>query len=209
VLNISHSIRLLVKLTDLFQPSNEDSDLIFMSAPYAVMRRQGVFGTRALRQKDAEFLDALKIVGFETDSGPDGSGLLGIIAERRRGYVSDTGCLALVAERKITLEHDRIARITRNAVIMEGGRELPADVLIMCTGYYGISSSIQDVFGEKIASQIGDVFQIDEEGEFGSNWRPTKHERLWICCHPISFTRFYSKLLALQIQATELGLVGQ
>lgn len=180
-----------------------------MTNPFAISRRHGVFGTKRLRQMDAELLADLKAVGFETDSGPDGSGLLGIISERRRGYVNDTGCLKLVAERKIALEHSNVARITRNSIVLESGREVPATLLVMCTGYYDISHSTKDVFGEKIASQVGKVFQVDEEGEFSSNWRPTRHERFWICSQPISFTRFFSKLLALQIQATELGLVGK
>jgi hypothetical protein len=160
-----------------------------------------------MAQKDRELLNGLAAVGFQVSYGPDGSGLLGIVAERRRGYVNDTGCMALVAERKINLVSGSIERITSNSVIMESGQELPAAHVIMCTGYHDIGQSVHDVFGEKIASRIGTVFEIDEEGELAGNWRPTQHERFWMCGQPIGFARFYSKLLALQILAAERGLV--
>lgn len=200
------SEKLITLKAILFKPSNEDSDFLFMSNPFAIMRRMGVFRTKELAIKDAELLDGLKAVGFQLNSGPDGSGLLGVVAERRRGYVNDTGCMALVAQKKIKLESGNISRITRQSVILESGKEIQADLLIMCTGFYDVSHTTEDVLGPKIASKVGKVFDLDEEGEYNGLWRPTGHEGFWIGGQPISFARFYSKLLALQIQGIELGL---
>ncbi|KAL5087554.1 hypothetical protein Trisim1_007775 [Trichoderma cf. simile WF8] len=183
-----------------------EMDMIMWAYPMPIRMTRGTSLAQAMFKEDEELLQKLKALGFQFTSGPNGTGLIGIVAERKHPYVNDTGCMTLVAEKKIALQTGPIERITENSIVMSNGTTLPADHIIMATGYQGAAAAVRDLMGEKVFSKLGKPFEYDEEGEWIGNWRPSGHERFWMCAAPLVFSRLPAKLLALQILGVELGL---
>jgi hypothetical protein len=53
---------------------------------------------------------------------------------------------------------------------------------------------------------MGPVWGFDEEGELHGMWRPTGQKGLWFHAGGLAQCRIFSKVLALQIKARELGI---
>lgn len=183
-----------------------EMDMIMWAYPMPIRMTRGTSLAQAMFKEDEELLKKMTALGFQFTSGPNGTGLIGIVAERKHPYVNDTGCMTLVAEEKIALQTGPIERITENSIVMSNGTTLPADHIIMATGYQGAAAAVRDLMGEKVFSKLGKPFEYDEEGEWIGNWRPSGHERFWMCAAPLVFSRLPAKLLALQILGVELGL---
>ena len=56
--------------------------------------------------------------------------------------------------------------------------------------------------------RIGPVWGFDAEGELAGMWRPTGQPGLWFLAGGLAQCRIFSKVLALQIKARELGLLS-
>jgi len=56
------------------------------------------------------------------------------------------------------------------------------------------------------ADRIGPVWGLDDEGEVCNMWRPTAQPGLWFNAGSLAQCRIYSRVIALQIQARELGV---
>ena len=76
------------------------------------------------------------------------------------------------------------------------------------TGYKGQDHLVGDLFGKEVAKKVGPVWGFDAEGELAGMWRPTGQPGLWFLAGGLAQCRIFSKVLALQIKARELGLVG-
>ena len=83
-----------------------------------------------------------------------------------------------------------------------------ADLIVLATGYLGQKEAVRRIAGEKITERIGPVWGFDEEGELAGMWRPTGQPGLWFFGGGLAQCRIFSKVLALQIKARELGIVG-
>lgn len=60
----------------------------------------------------------------------------------------------------------RITRFTPGGLEFSDGTEIPADVVVFCTGFVGDNrSEVARLFGKKIADQTSDFWGLDEEGE--------------------------------------------
>ena len=88
-----------------------------------------------MRERDEDFYDRLEAAGFDLDWGEDGSGLFMKYLRRGSGYYIDVGASELVANGDIKLVNGQVARLTEDAVVMEDGTTLPADVVVYATGY--------------------------------------------------------------------------
>ena len=53
---------------------------------------------------------------------------------------------------------------------------------------------------------MGRVWGFDDEGELHGMWRPTGQQGLWFHAGGLAQCRIFSKVLALQIMARELGI---
>jgi hypothetical protein len=64
-------------------------------------------------------------------------------------------------------------------------------------------------FGDEVADRVTDVWGFNEEGEFRTMWQKTGHPGLWFMGGNLAASRYYSRILALQIKAVEEGLVDR
>jgi hypothetical protein len=67
---------------------------------------------------------------------------------------------------------------------------------------------VRATLGDAVADRIGPVWGIDEGGELRNMFRPTAQPGLWFIAGSLAQCRIYSKFLALQIKAREVGLVS-
>ena len=91
---------------------------------------------------------------------------------------------------------------------LKSGAVVPAELVVLATGYKGQSHLVRKLFGDDIADRAGPVWGIDrDKQELRNMWMPTGQPGLWFIAGSFAQCRIYSKVLALQIKAAEEGLV--
>ena len=187
-------------------PPVDQADLLSLSFPWNLYLELQPPVVKKLAEIDKELLDGLREVGFKLTHGVNGSGLLGLGIGRGGGFYIDKGCSALIASRKIALQHGEIARFTENGVVYSDGTEAWADIVVFSTGFPNMRDTIRPIVGDELADRLSTVWGFDEQGEINGLFRPSGHPRLWFMAGGFQQSRWGSKLLALQIKAAEIGL---
>ncbi len=195
--------------------TTEKADLIFASLPYRILHEFQIPLYDQMRERDKDFYDRLEAAGFQLDWGEDGSGLFMKYLRRGSGYYIDVGASDLVASGDIKLAGGQVARLTEDAVVLEDGTELPADLVVYATGYGSMNGWAADLISQKVADTVGKVWGLGSdtakdpgpwEGEQRNMWKPTQVEALWFHGGNLHQSRHYSTFLALQLKAREVGL---
>ena len=196
--------------------TTEKADMLFASIPYALLAdfQKPIFDE--IRKVDADFYDQLEKAGFMLDFGPDDSGLFMKYLRRASGYYIDVGASQMIIDGRIKLESgSEVARLTKNSVQLEDGREIPADVVIYATGYGSMNGWAADLISQDVADKVGKVWGLGSdtpkdpgpwEGEQRNMWKPTHQESLWFHGGNLAQSRFYSHFLALQLKARMEGI---
>jgi putative flavoprotein involved in K+ transport len=168
-----------------------------------------------MRERDADFYARLEAAGFLLDWGEDNSGLFMKYLRRGSGYYIDVGASDLVASGDIKLKVGAVARLTEDAVVMDDGTELPADLVVYATGYGSMNGWAADIISQEVADKVGKVWGLGSgtakdpgpwEGEERNMWKPTQQEGLWFHGGNLHQSRFYSLYLALQLKARAEGI---
>jgi putative flavoprotein involved in K+ transport len=68
---------------------------------------------------------------------------------------------------------------------------------------------VAQLFGEEIAERVGPIWGFGPEDELRNMYVRTPQPGLWFIAGSFAQCRIYSKYLALQIHATELGLLSE
>ena len=208
VVSIDPSARLNEAIWDEGGPL-EDCDLIVASAtpPLIIKGYQAV--TRRMLDLDKEMIEGLKAIGFKHDVGEDASGHQMKYFRRGGGYNLDAGSSALMIKGALgLLQFDRIERFTADGALLKDGSAVPADLLVLATGYYPQQELVRRALGDGMLERIGPVWGIGEDGELNNMFKRTPQEGLWFIAGGLSQCRINSKYLALQIKAAELGMLG-
>jgi putative flavoprotein involved in K+ transport len=165
--------------------------------------------TERAKAWDKPLLDGLEKAGFRLDFGEEGTGWPLKYRTRGGGYYFNVGCSELIVSGAIGLiqNHD-IAAFEAGGVRMKDGRALPADLVVLATGYKGQDHLVETLFGVEVAKRVGPVWGFDARTqELRNMWARTGQTGLWFTAGAFSQCRAYSKVLALQIKASELGLI--
>jgi len=187
----------------------EDKDLLAISFPFPIYARAHQQMTIRNAEADRELLEGLKARGFRLTSGPDGTGWQIMYQSRGGGYYFDAGCSQMIVDGRVGLmQFDDIARFGPDGAMMKDGTTKPADLIVLATGYEGQAAAARRLFGDAVGDRVGKVWGYDEEGELHGMWRPTGQPGLWFHAGGLAQCRIFSKVLALQIKARELGLVA-
>ncbi|MGH8708173.1 MAG: flavin-containing monooxygenase [Burkholderiales bacterium] len=178
-------------------PPLEDCDLITASVPLALAKQTHILATEHARRLDKALLDRLEEKGFRLDFGEQGTGWQFKYLTRGGGYYFNVGCSDLIAEGKIGL-----------AQLEALGSLLPeADLVVLATGYKGQEHLVARLFGEPVAARVGPIWGFGEDQELRSMFTRTGQRGLWLIAGSFAQSRIYSRPLALQIKACELGLL--
>jgi putative flavoprotein involved in K+ transport len=185
----------------------EDCDLLATATPYPVLVRAYQLSTAASREVDRPLHEALSARGFELDFDEDDTGFQMKYLRRGGGYYFNVGCSDLIAAGEIGLLHWRdVDRLVPGGVRMRDGTVVPAELLVLATGYKNQQETARLSLGNAVADRIGPVWGFDAGGELRNMWRPTAQPGLWFTAGSLAQCRIYSKLLALQIKARLDGL---
>jgi putative flavoprotein involved in K+ transport len=192
------------------------ADLIFASLPYKIMHEWQIPLYEQMKERDAEFYQALEDRGFMLDWGADGSGLFMKYLRRGSGYYIDVGACDLVIDGSIKLVSGKqIERLSETGVVLDDGTELPADLVVYATGYGSMNGWVADLIDRETADRVGKVWGLGSdtpkdpgpwEGEQRNMWKPTQVPNLWFHGGNLHQSRHYSQYLALQLKARQEGL---
>jgi cation diffusion facilitator CzcD-associated flavoprotein CzcO len=191
-------------------PSLEDCDLITTSVPLSVAKQSHIRFTERAKELDRDLLEGLERVGFKLDFGEDGTGWQFKYLTRGGGYYFNVGCSDLVAEGKIGLaQFSDIDGFVAEGARMRRGDVLPADLIVLATGYKGQEALVRKLFGDDVAARVGPIWGFGEGQELRNMFARTPQPGLWFIAGSLAQCRIYSKYLALQIKASEVGLLAQ
>ena len=186
----------------------DDCDLLATSMPYPVLRRSYQLSTAKSREIDKPILEKLAARGFRLHFGEDETGFQMMYLRRGGGYYFNVGCSDLIAAGEIGLmQYDEIDRFVAQGARLKDGRIVPADLIVLATGYKNQQDTVRLYLGETIADRIGPVWGFDDNGELRNMWRRTAQPGLWFTAGSLAQCRIYSRYLALQIKALEEGLI--
>ncbi len=195
--------------------TTEKADLIFASIPYRIMHVFQIPLYEQMRERDKDFYDRLEAAGFDHDWGEDGSGLFMKYLRRGSGYYIDVGAADLVANGDVKLVRGQVDHLTEDAVVLEDGTELPADLVVYATGYNSMNGWAAELISREVADKVGKCWGLGSdtakdpgpwEGEERNMWKPTRQEALWFHGGNLHQSRHYSLFLALQLKARQVGI---
>jgi len=187
----------------------DDCDLIVTSATPPLIVKGYKAVTKRMAELDRHLIEGLKKIGFKHDFGEDETGHQMKYFRRGGGYNLDAGSSELMIKGEIgLLQYDKIDRIVAEGFKLKDGTVLPADLLILATGYYPQKELVRRSLGDEVAARIGEVWGIGPDGELNNMFKRTPQQGVWFIAGGLAQCRINSKYLALQIKAQELGLLG-
>ena len=187
----------------------EDADLIAASATPPLVRQAYKAVVKRMVEFDREMIEGLKSIGFKHDIGEDETGHQMKYYRRGGGYNLDAGSSALMIKGEIgLLQYDRIERFAPEGALLKDGSVVPADVIVLATGYFPQRELVRRALGEEMAERIGPVWGIGANGELNNMYKRTPQQGVWFIAGGLAQCRINSKYLALQIKAMELGKLG-
>ena len=191
--------------------TTEKADMLMASMPFALLPEAHKKLYDAIRARDADFYERLEASGFAIDFGPDDSGLSLKALRTGSGYYIDVGASDLIINGDIRVKSGvAINRLTKHGILFEDGEEIRADAIISCIGYQSMHEAVAAIVSREVADAIGPCWGLGSgtkgdpgpwQGELRNMWKPTAQEALWFQGGNLALTRFYSKILALQIKA--------
>ena len=196
--------------------TTEKADMIFASLPYRIMHEFQI----PVYDADARARRGLLRRGWRRPASCSTGarttpGLFMKYLRRGSGYYIDVGASELVANGDDQArQRARSTELTEDAVVLEDGTELPADLVVYATGYGSMNGWAADIISQEVADKVGKVWGLGSdttkdpgpwEGEQRNMWKPTQQEALWFHGGNLHQSRYYSLYLALQLKARDGG----
>jgi hypothetical protein len=100
-----------------------------------------------------------------------------------------------------------IAEFTADGARMTDGETIPADLIVLATGYKGQEVLVRKLFGDQIADRVGPIWGFGDGHELRNMYVRTPQPGLWFIAGSLAQCRINSKYLALQIKAIEAGML--
>ena len=190
-------------------PPLEDCDLIASCGTPPMLIKGYQLSMKRMAELDKEMIEGLKKIGFKYDIGEDETGHQMKYRRRGGGYNLDAGSSELMIKGEIgLLQYDTIERFCEAGALLKDGTVVPADLVVLATGYEPQGEIVGRTLGSEMAKKIGQVWGIGEDGEMANMFKRTPQQGVWFIAGGLPQCRVYSKYLALQIKAMELGLLG-
>ncbi len=187
----------------------DDCDLLTTSFPYPVLQRSYQLSTARGREVDKALLEGLEKCDFPLHYGEDETGFQMMYLRRGGGYYFNVGCSELIMSGAIKLlQFADIEKFVAQGARLRDGRVVPAELLVLATGYKNQQDAVRLYLGDAIADKIGPVWGFDDGGELRNMWRATAQPGLWFTAGSLAQCRIFSRYLAIQIKALEEGLLN-
>ena len=179
----------------------EATDLMSASIPYDLLRRLHGPLSRLMQADDAVLLDGLRRAGFLLDNGEDDTGFFMKLVRYLSGYYINVGASDLIVAGDIKVLQGAVDHVVADGVVLNDGTRLPADVLVMATGYKPLQEAVRAMLGAAIADRVGPVWGLGPDDELRNMWRRTAQPGLFIVGGTLTMCRIYSKVTALLIKS--------
>ena len=208
VLNVEPAAQLPYTLYDE-DITLDTKDLIASSLPLEPLKAAHKWMAEEAARLDAKLIDSLENVGFRIDHD-DVYGWQFKFMTRGGGYYFNVGCSELVADGEVGLiQYNDIDTFVAEGVRMKDGTVIPADTVILSTGYKGPEAMVEKLMGKDVAERVGPIWGWDDdEQELRNMWMRTGQPGLWFIAGSFAQCRIYSKYLGMQIKACLEGLVS-
>lgn len=185
----------------------DDCDLLATSFPYPVLQRAYQLSTTKSKLVDRKLIKALEQRGFKIWYGEDETGFQMMYLRYGGGYYFNVGCSELIVSGAVKLlQFSDIDRFVAGGAQLKDGSLVPAELLVLATGYMNQQDTVRHYLGDAVADKIGPVWGFDEGGELRNMWRRTAQEGLWFNAGSLAQCRIFSRYLAIQIKALEEGI---
>jgi cation diffusion facilitator CzcD-associated flavoprotein CzcO len=206
VLSITPSAKLTYAIYDGVPLA--DGDLLATANTLPVLKRILKSMTARMVELDRQLIDGLIARGFKWHDGEDHLGHNMLIRTRYGGYNLDAGCSELIVKGEVgLLQFDRIERFSAEGALLKDGSVMPADLIVLGTGFVRQELVVKQLLGESIAEKIGPIWGLNADGEMSNMWKRTPQAGLWFVGGSFSNCRIFSRYVALQIKAIEEGLL--
>lgn len=184
-------------------------DTLAVGTPFPLVRLSNPQANAEARELDRDTHSGLEAAGFRLNKGEDGIGWQMMYLTRGGGYYFNVGCSELIIQGRIKIVPlQNLQHYESTGLRMNDGSLIEADLIVVAKGYLGQSAVVEKLLGPQVANQIGPIWGINPETlELNNMWKPTPQPGLWFHAGSLAQCRIWSKYLALQIQARELGLV--
>lgn len=168
-----------------------------------------------------ERFDALENAGFKLDRFGD---IYDNLYVRLGGHYVDIGASARIAKGEIKVKTAAVKSLTEDGLMFEDGSEVGADLIVLCTGFdHVFRNDAKRIVGEEAAEMMDDYWGTDREGELRAHAKPAGRKsydmadsfvgiansfpdpNLYYHGGDVRMARFFSRFIALQIQADVLG----
>jgi putative flavoprotein involved in K+ transport len=196
--------------------STELADLLGAATPMRLLPEIYRPVMEAVAAHDADFYSRLEATGFLHDFGEDGTGATLKYLRRASGYYFDVGASELLISGAIKLRSQvGIDHIERHGLVLTDGSHVAADDIICATGFGTMDQWAADLISPAVAEKVGRVWGYGSdttgdpgpwEGELRNMWKPTAQPGLWFHGGNLAQSRFYSRILALQLKARHAEL---
>ena len=151
-------------------------------------------------------LEGLERTGFRLDFGEDDTGWQFKYLTRGGGYYFNVGCSDLIVAGEIgLLQYSDIDEFVGGGARMRSGETLAADLIVLATGYKGQDHLVRTLFGDEVAARVGAIWGFGDGQELRNMFTRTAQAGLWFIAGSFAQCRIYSKYLALQLKACEIG----
>jgi cation diffusion facilitator CzcD-associated flavoprotein CzcO len=188
----------------------EDNDLIATSMPTPLTKKTHVMLTEQSKELDKELLDGLRRVGFKLDFGEAGTGWQFKYLTRGGGYYFNVGCSELIVSGAIGLrQFEDIESFVAEGARMKDDAIVPADLIVLSTGYKPQDYLVRKLFGDDVADRVGPIWGFGDGFELRNMYARTKQPGLWFIAGSLAQCRINSRFLALQIKAIEEGILAR
>ena len=191
-------------------PPVADNDLLATASPYPVLVKSFQQVTKSMLEEDKDLLTALEGAGFRLDhaGGEDKTGFQMMYLRHGGGYYFNVGASDMIIDGRIKLVHyDDMETFVPEGMKMKDGSVVEADLLVTATGYKNLQDTVRMFMGDEIADRAGPVWGYGDGQELRNMWQRTPQPGLWFTAGSLAQCRIYSKYLALQIKACEVGLL--
>ncbi|HWZ38675.1 MAG TPA: monooxygenase, partial [Bradyrhizobium sp.] len=153
-------------------------------------------------------LEGLARIGFKLDYGEDDTGWQFKYLTRGGGYYFNVGCADLVASGAIKLKQfSDIETFVADGAKMKSGETVPADLVVLATGYRPQEELVRKLFGDAVTQRVGPIWGFGDGQELRNMYMRTQQAGLWFIAGSLAQCRINSRYLALQIKAIEEGLL--
>jgi cation diffusion facilitator CzcD-associated flavoprotein CzcO len=187
----------------------ETADLIATATPYEPLKAAHAAMAVESTRLDRDMLEALEKKGFRIDH-EDKTGWQFKFMNRGGGYYFNVGCSDLIIDGKVGLiQFDDIETFVADGAKLKNGEVIPADTVILATGFKGQEENIRRLLGDDVAERIGPIWGFgDDSQELRNLWMRTRQPGLWFIAGSFAQCRIFSKYLALQIKACQEGMIA-